>query len=92
MTTTGPFDSVVTAAAAGPDGGVSLTYTVTNAGDLVLAVDGRPIDELIAEQERFVFASTCSNYGLRSDSDAAGSCSCRQPEIRPARWRWPPLA
>ena len=33
VTTTGPFDSVVTAAAAGPDGGVSLTYTVTNAGE-----------------------------------------------------------
>ena len=33
VTTTGPFASAVTAAAAGPEGSVSLTYSVTNEGE-----------------------------------------------------------
>ena len=33
VTTTGPFDSAVTAAVADPEGGVSLSYTVTNEGE-----------------------------------------------------------
>ncbi len=33
VTTTGPFDSAVTSAAAGPEGTVALAFTVTNEGD-----------------------------------------------------------
>lgn len=33
VTTTGPFESTVTSATGGPDGGVSLVFTVTNEGD-----------------------------------------------------------
>ena len=33
VTTTGPFDSAVTAAVADPEGGVTLSYTVTNEGE-----------------------------------------------------------
>lgn len=54
VTTTGPFDSVVTSAAAGPEGGVSLVFTVTNEGqdegvaDCRVTRDGVPRPEDLA--------------------------------------------
>lgn len=41
VTTTGPYDSVVTNAAGAPDGGVSLAFTVTNEGDAEGVADCR---------------------------------------------------
>ncbi len=58
VTTTGPFDSAVTAAEVGPDGGVSLTYTVTNEGEDEGVADCRVTRDGVPRPEDLAFRST----------------------------------
>lgn len=62
VTTSGPYSSVVTSAIGGPDGGVSLAYTVTNDGDdegvadCRITRDGVPRPEDLAFRTRLLAA------------------------------------
>ena len=55
VTTTGPFASAVTSAAGGPDGGVSLAYTVTNEGESDGIADCRVTRDGVPRPEDLAF-------------------------------------
>ena len=58
VTTTGPYDSDVTAAVAGADGGVTMTYTVTNEGERQGIADCRVTRDGVSRPEDLAFRTT----------------------------------
>jgi len=58
VTTTGPFGSDVTSAAAGPEGGVSLAFTVTNEGEDEGVADCRVTRDGVPRPDDLAFRTT----------------------------------